>query len=110
MQIKETHLLHVVLISFFSTTTQDMRDEISDRYAVLGEEAGGQDMGILFWSTKPNMDLRKNIHLIEVAIFKDKQSYDNFKNHPRHIEVVELLKNSADWSVGDTIETFPAFK
>ena len=109
MQIKETHLLHVVLISFLPATTQEMQDEISDRYAMLGEEAGGEKAGILFWSTKPNMDLRKNIHLIEVAIFKDKQSYENFKNHPKHKKVVELLKTSADWSVGDTIESFPKF-
>lgn len=109
MQILETHLLHVVLISFLPTTTQEMRDDVSDRYTMLGQEAGGTDAGILFWSTKPNMDLRKNIHLIEVAIFKDSQSYEKFKNHPKHKEVVELLKTSADWSVGDTIESFPRF-
>lgn len=109
MQIKETYLHHVVLISFLPTASQEIRDEIADRYATLGEDAGGSKAGILFWSVKPNMDTRKNIHLIEVAIFKDKQSFDNFKNHPKHVEVVELLKVSADWSVGDTIEAFPIF-
>lgn len=109
MQIKATYLHHVVLITFLPTASQEIKDEIADRYATLGEDCGGEKAGILFWSAKPNMDTRKNIHLIEVAIFKDKPSYENFKNHQKHKEVVELLKISADWMVGDTIEAFPMF-
>lgn len=109
MQIKATYLHHVVLITFLPTASQEIKDEIADRYATLGEDCGGEKAGILFWSAKPNMDTRKNIHLIEVAIFKDKPSYENFKNHQKHKEVVELLKTSADWMVGDTIEAFPMF-
>jgi hypothetical protein len=109
MQIKETYLHHIVLISFLPNISQDIKDEIALRYATLGDDCGGKKEGILFWSAKPNMDTRKNIHLIEVAIFKDKDSFENFKNHPKHKEVVELLKTSADWSVGDTIESFPNF-
>ncbi len=109
MQIKETYLHHVIFISFLPTASKDIRDEIADRYSTLGEDCGGEKAGILFWSTKPNTDTRKNIHLVEVAIFKDKPSFENFKNHPKHKEVVELLKVAADWSVGDTIEAFPMF-
>lgn len=72
MQIKETYLHHVVLISFLPTASQDIRDEIAFRYATLGDDCGGEKAGILFWSVKPNMDTRKNIHLVEVAIFRDK--------------------------------------
>jgi len=53
------------------------------------------------------MDLRKNVHLVEVALFRDKDSFENFKNHKRHKEVVELLKVSANWFVGDIVEMFP---
>lgn len=110
MNNTETYLHHFVLISFFSSTSQEMKDEIARRYSTLGEEAGGTEKGILFWSVKPNMDTRKNIHLVEFAIFKNKQSLDDFKNHPRHVEVVELLKASADWYVGDIIDVFPMLK
>ena len=110
MEIKKTYLHHVILFSFFSETTKEMRDEITNRYTVLGEDAGGKKAGILFWSVKPNIDQRKNIHLVEVAIFRDNESFENFKNHPSHKEVVELLKTSADWWVGDTIiDALPLF-
>ncbi len=109
MQIKGTYLHHVVLVTYLPTASQDIKDEIAARYATLGDDCGGVKSGILFWSAKPNLDTRKNIHLVEVAIFKDKQSFEDFKNHPKHKEVVELLRTSADWSVADTIESFPMF-
>lgn len=110
MEIRATYLHHVVLISFLPTASQEIRDEVASRYSTLGDDCGGEKAGILFWSVKPNMDTRKNIHLVEVAIFKDKPSFENFKNHPKHKEVVDLLRASADWYVGDTIESFPMFR
>lgn len=107
MEIKQTYLHHVVLISFLADTPQEMREEIANKYATLGDDAGGKEAGVLFWSVKPNMDTRKNIHLVEIAIFKDNKSFEDFKNNPKHIEVVELLKKSANWTVGDIMESFP---
>ena len=110
MQIKETYLHHIVFISFKEDVGEEIKQEISARYATLGEDCGGKEAGILFWSVQPNMDLRKGIHLIEIAFFRDKESYENFKKHPKHIEVVELLRESGNWYVGDVVEIIPEFK
>lgn len=110
MQVRETYLHHVVFISFHDETPEDLRQDISARYTTLGEDCGGKEAGILYWSVQPNLDLRKGIHLVEIAFFRDRDSYDNFKNHPKHLEVVELLKSSANWHVGDIVEVLPNFK
>ena len=104
---KKDVLHHVILISFLSEAEESIKNEIIKRYSTLGFDCGGYEAGILFWSAKPNKDLRKNIHLVEVAIFKDDESFENFKKHPKHVEVVELLKTSANWFVGDIYHEFP---
>lgn len=110
MQVRETYLHHVVFISFNDSASEEMKQEISAKYITLGDDCGGKEAGILFWSVQPNIDLRKGIHLIEIAFFRDHDSYENFKKHPKHVEVVELLKSSANWYVGDIVEIFPRFK
>lgn len=103
----QKYLYHVVLISFLPEAISEVREEIIRRYLTLGEDCGGRSKGIFFWSAQPNTDLRKNIHMTEIAIFKDQESFEEFKNHPKHKEVVELLKKSANWFVGDITDTFP---
>lgn len=104
---KKDVLHHVILITFLPEAQESVKNEIIERYATLGADCGGHEAGILFWSTKPNTDLRKNIHLVEIAIFKDNDSFEKFKKHPKHIEVLELLKTSANWYVGDIFHEFP---
>lgn len=104
---KEKYLYHVILISFLPESDNLVREKITKMYSTLGSDCGGHAAGIIFWSVQPNLDLRKNIHLVEVAIFKDQESFDKFKKHPKHIEVVELLKSNANWTVGDLLAELP---
>jgi hypothetical protein len=103
-----TYLHHVVLISFLPDAPEEVRVDIARRYTTLGDDCGGANAGIFFWSVQPNMDVRKNIHLVEIAILRDTQALEALKNHPKHQAIVELLKGSANWFVGDLIDTFPS--
>ena len=95
-------LHHIIFISFKSETPESARDEIYTRYQTLAEDCGGENAGILFWSVQKNLDQRKNIHLVEYAMFRDKDALENFKKHPQHVELVnDFLVHHADWKVGD---------
>jgi hypothetical protein len=95
---------HIILISFKPETSEAIREEVYNRYQTLGEECGGADAGILFWSVQKNLDQRKNIHLVEFAVFKDQEALDNLKKHPKHAELVkDFLIQYADWQIGDFI-------
>jgi hypothetical protein len=101
------YLYHVVLISFFPDTNEKIREEIIKRYSTLGDDCGGKSKGILFWSAKPNLDLRKDINLVQVSIFKNEKAFNDYKKHSRHIETIEYLKLYANWYVGDVFDFYP---
>ena len=94
-------LLHVVLISFKEDTPQEKRDDIYNRYQSLAEECGGEGEGILFWRVDRNLDPRKNIHLVEIAVFTGNDSFQKFRQHAKHQELVNILKDIGNWWVGD---------
>lgn len=95
------NLVHVVLISFNFTTPEKQRREIYDLYQDLARKCGGPEAGILFWQVSKNLDLRKGIHLVEMAIFRDNAALQAFRNHPAHQEIVNILKGIANWYDGD---------
>jgi hypothetical protein len=98
---------HVVLISFHEEASQAVRQEVCDRYQTLAEECGGKEAGILLFKVEHNLDLRKGVHLVEIAIFRDNDALQAFRVHPTHKELTDVLCQCADWQVGDTILPFP---
>lgn len=94
-------LLHVVLISFRECATVEQRQTIYDRYQTLNEDCGGKNAGILYWKVEHNHDLRKNVHLVEIAIFTGNEALQAFRAHPKHVAMGETLRTIADWYVGD---------
>ena len=95
-------LWHVVLISFKKDSTEAERQEVYDRYQTLDEDCGGKAAGILFWKVDHNLDLRKGVNLVEIAIFESDDALQKFRVHPTHKEFTEnLLSKIADWQVGD---------
>lgn len=94
-------LWHDVLISFRDTASEDVRQEVYDRYQTLDRDCGGKEAGILFWNVSWNLDLRKNVHLVEVAVFRDDVALQAFRVHPKHNEITKILREVADWQVGD---------
>ena len=94
-------LWHVVLISFKPEASEEARKEVYDRYQTLDEDCGGKEAGILFWRVDHNMDLRKNVHLVEIAIFRDWEARETFRAHPKHKELTVILRDVADWQLGN---------
>lgn len=94
-------LLHVVLVSFRSDAPESAREKVFKRYQTLDEDCGGKKTGILFWRVDQNLDSRKNVHLVEIAAFTDNEALQRFRAHPRHTELTNILREIADWWVGD---------
>ncbi len=99
-------LWHVVLISFKPEASDAVRQEIYKRYQTLDGDCGGKDAGILFWKVGHNLDLRKNVHLVEIAVFEDDAALHAFRLHPKHKELTDILSQVADWWVGDVSHPF----
>jgi hypothetical protein len=94
-------LLHIVLISFRPHATPERREATLLEYSGLGEKCGGSEAGILFWRVGPNLDQRKDWHLVELAIFRDDAALEHYRRHPAHAEATAGLREIADWAVGD---------
>ncbi|OGY98976.1 MAG: hypothetical protein A2945_03985 [Candidatus Liptonbacteria bacterium RIFCSPLOWO2_01_FULL_52_25] len=95
------NLWHAVLISFKPDTPEEIRRDIYDRYQTMDADCGGKDAGVLFWKVDRNLDPRKNVHLVEIAVFRDMNALQTFRNHPKHKELTNILSKVADWQVGD---------
>ena len=100
-------LFHLVLISFLPEASEEKREEIFNRYQTIDKDVGGTEAGVLYWRTARNLDLRKNVHLVELAIFRDDAALQAFRNHPKHKELTDILRDIADWQVGDYMGIFP---
>jgi hypothetical protein len=103
-------LWHIVLISFKSDAPEAVRQEVYERYQTLAEECGGEKEGILLFKVEHNLDLRKNVHLIEIAVFRSDEDLQRFRVHPKHKEITDILCSIADWQVGDIVFTLPTHK
>ncbi|MBX4192259.1 Dabb family protein [Candidatus Parcubacteria bacterium] len=98
---QEDVLHHIVLISFKPGTPPEVCQGIYNMYQTLDQECGGVDAGIFYWKVGHSLDTRKNIHLVEVAIFRDDNALQAFRVHPKHQELTNQLREIADWWVGD---------
>ena len=100
---KSEELHHVVLISFKENATEAIRQDVYDRYQTLAEDCGGPQAGIFSFEVKNNLDLRKGVHLVEIATFRDNAALQAFRVHPKHKEITDVLCRVADLQVGDII-------
>jgi hypothetical protein len=97
-------LVHVVLISFRDGVPADARRRFLTHHQSLGARCGGQTAGITYWQVSENLDQRKNWHLVQFSVFRDREALSRFAEHPEHIEAGAELRDIADWVVGD-VET-----
>jgi len=101
-------LFHTVLITFKEGTLPETKNTIYHLYQTLARNCGGKEAGILFWKVDWNLDKRKNVELVEVAIFENNETFQTFRSHPSHQQIVTLLAQVADWQVGDImIDSIP---
>jgi hypothetical protein len=96
-------LWHIVLISFKKEASQAVQQEVYDWYQTLAEDCGVKEAGILLFKVEHNLDLRKGVHLVVIAMFRDNDALQAFRVHPKHKELTDVLCQCADWQVGDTI-------
>ncbi len=99
-------LWHVLLIKFNTDTAQEAKDRIFGLYQTLATDCGGKEAGILYFKVERNLDLRKNIELVEIAIFRDNEALQAFRVHPLHVTLAQDLSKIADWQVGDILLPF----
>lgn len=97
-------LVHVVLISFRDGVSTDARRRFLAHHQTLGARCGGLEAGISYWQVGENLDQRKNWHLVQLSIFRDREALRHFAAHPEHIKAGNELREIADWVVGD-VET-----
>lgn len=100
-------LFHVALISFRDQVSLAQRRKIYDLYQTLDEDCGGFNAGIYYWKVDYNLDLRKGVHLVEVGVFRDGDALQVFRVHPKHKELTDILREIADWQIGDIEGPFP---
>lgn len=94
-------LLHVALISFREKARMLQKLEVYQRYQTLADDCGGEEAGILFFKVDYNLDTRKKVHLVQVSVFRDDDALQAYCEHPKHVEVTNILREIADWTVGD---------
>ena len=100
-------MYHIVCISFRPGVSEEQKESIYNDYQELGETCGGAAAGIRHWSVSKNMDTRKGIELVEVAVLDDEAALDRLKKHDAHQQVVDALRVVADWTVADAWLPFP---
>ena len=101
------NLWHVVLISFAPHTPYKIKLMILRRLQTLGSDCGGEDAGILLWIARLNLDQRKGVQLVEIAVFENNAALQAFRCHPMHKKFTDMLREVADWQVGDITHDFP---
>lgn len=101
--MEQGKLWHVVLISFRPGIPETMKQNVYSLYQTLGEDCGGKEAGIILWKVNWNLDLRKNVHLVEIAVFENDAAYQAFKTHLKHKELADIVSRVADWQVGNIL-------
>ncbi len=76
----------------------------------LGERCGGYGAGILFWEFTRNLDTRKGVELVEVAVFESQEAFDRFRAHPAHASFAEECAQHLNWTVADIMVPKSALK
>ena len=87
---------HVVLFRIRDGVPEETIAEAERRLAALGTIPG-----ILEWTVRRSDDERKGTILVENALFSDRSDIDSFRVHPQHQESSDLLREIADWWIGD---------
>lgn len=87
---------HVVLFRIREGVPEETVVEAERRLAALGDLPG-----VVEWAVRRSDDTRKGVVLVENALFGDRSDIEAFRVHPRHQESAELLREIADWWIGD---------
>ena len=91
---------HIVIFKLKSEVNEkDKQNAI----AIL-RELGEGNPNILEWKIEESLDQRKGVIIIENSLFKDRESFEEFRSSSQHAEVGKTMSKIADWLVADYIE------
>ncbi len=94
-------ILHVVLFTYRPKISETLRKRALKHHQALRVDCGGQAAGILFWKVEFNLDFRKNVEIVQFSIFKDSDALHKFRNHKKHKEFTDIMREISDWQAGD---------
>lgn len=90
---------HIVL---FKVSDQVTEDKFQEALEVLND-LGVDQQGVLSWNIATSIDTRKGRIIIEEGVFQDDKVFQLFRESEKHQRAVGLMRDIADWLVGDYI-------
>ena len=87
---------HVVLFRVHDDVDDARVDE-----AVAALRALAAVPGVLEWTVRLSDDERKGRIIVENALFESRATIESFRVHPLHQTSSDLLREIADWWIGD---------
>lgn len=87
---------HVVLFR-----VHDHVDDATVDDAIRGLQGLADLPGVLEWTVRLSDDVRKGRVIVENALFADRDALDGFRAHPRHAQTSAVMREIADWWIGD---------
>lgn len=61
--------------------------------------------GIREWTVRLSDDRRKGRIIVENGLFESREAFDAFRVHPQHDGVSAVMREIADWWIGDYTES-----
>jgi hypothetical protein len=82
-----------------------IKDEVSEadfnKALQLLQDLGTDNEEILMWKVVQSVDSRKGRIIIEDSEFVSEEAFQRFRADEKHAKAVELMREIADWLVGD---------
>lgn len=89
-------LRHLVLFRVYDEVPDADVDDALEQLASLA-----QLPGVLEWTVRLSDDRRKGRILVENGLFESREAFQAFRVHPRHVQVGTVMRQLADWWIGD---------
>lgn len=87
---------HIVLFRFYPVIDEESRMEAIDKINALRELPG-----IIEWRLEASLDTRKGVVVVQNALFDTLESFQAYRDDPRHVDAGKLLAALANWLVAD---------
>lgn len=89
-------LRHLVLFRVYDAVADADVDDALEQLASLGTLPG-----VLEWTVRLSDDRRKGRILVENGLFESREAFEAFRVHPQHVQVSTVMRELADWWIGD---------
>ena len=91
---------HIILFRIKDNVSENTRQNALNQLGKLGHGHSGLET----WHIHESLDTRKGHILIQEGVFTTEEDFKQFQNTKLHLEVGNVMKEIADWWIGDYIE------